>query len=801
MRKNIESVTVIGSGIMGSRIACHFAGVGVSVLLLDIVPNELTEEEKAKGLTLQSKAVRNRIVNTALANTLKANPSPIYNKDFASRIRTGNIDDDLPEIAKTDWIIEVVAERLDIKQSVFEKIEKYRKPGTLITTNTSGIPMHILVEGRSDDFKKYFCGTHFFNPPRYLRLLEIIPSPFTDPEVIDFLMNYGDLYLGKTTVHCKDTPAFIANRIGVYAIMALFHLVEKMGLTIDEVEKLTGPALGRPKSATFRTCDVVGLDTLVHVAKGVYDNCPDDTERDLFTLPSFISKMYENKWWGDKTNQGFFKKVKSESGKSEILVLNLKTLVYETRTKPKFATLETTKGIDNLRDRIKIFASGKDKAGEFYRAAFFGLFHYVADRIPEISDEIYRIDAAMTSGFAWELGPFETWDCLGIKESVSMMETAGQKPANWVYDMLKAGFTSFYKIEGGKKLCYDIPSKSYKAIPGTSAFTILDNLRGEKTVWKNAGASLIDIGDGVLNLEFHTKMNAIGAEIMQGLNTGIDMAEKGFRGLVIGNDAANFSAGANLALVLAYAVEQEFDEIDFAVRQFQNMTMRIKYAGVPVVLAPHGLTLGGGCEMCMHAALVEAAAETYIGLVEVGVGLIPAGGGTKEMTLRASDEFKEGEIMLPVLRERFLTIAMAKTATAAHEAFGYGYFRQGKDKITINQNRLISNAKSAVLELADAGYVKPIPRKDIKVLGRSGLGMIYAGTSNMRAGNYISDHDLLISRKLGWVMCGGDLTAPTLVSEQYLLDLEREAFLSLCGEKKTLERIQSILTTGKPLRN
>jgi len=635
MNKHINKVAVLGSGIMGSRIACHFANIGVEVLLLDIAPKELSEEEKAKGLTLDNKAVKNRVVNSSLQTALKSNPSPIYNKAFASRIKTGNFDDNMKDIANVDWIIEVVVENLNIKKSVFEQVEKYRKPGTFITSNTSGIPIHLMLEGRSDDFQKYFCGTHFFNPPRYLKLLEIIPSPKTDKDVLDFLMHYGDLYLGKTTVLCKDTPAFIANRIGVYSIMALFHLMEKMDLTVDEVDKLTGPVLGRPKSATFRTCDVVGLDTLVHVAKGVYDNCPNDEAREQFNLPGYVQKMYESKWWGDKTKQGFFKKIKGADGKSEILTLDLKTLEYKPKSKVKFDTLEATKTIDNLKERMKVLSAGKDKAGEFYRTAFYGLFQYISNRIPEIADEVYRIDAAMSAGFGWELPPFETWDALGVADTIKAMETAGNKPAQWVYDMINSGATSFYKVENGVKKYYDIATKSYKAIPGTDSFIILDNLKSTKTIWENKGASVIDIGDGIINLEFHSKMNTIGEEVLQGINKAIEIAEKDYRGLVIGNDAANFSAGANLALVLMLAIEQEFDEISMAVKAFQNINMRIRYSSIPVVVAPHGLTLGGGCEMCLHADCVQAAAETYIGLVEFGVGLIPGGGGTKEFTIRS----------------------------------------------------------------------------------------------------------------------------------------------------------------------
>lgn len=801
MKKSIKKVAVLGSGIMGSRIACHFANVGVSVILLDIVPKEPTTDESGKGLTIESQLVRNRIVNDSLANAVKSNPSPLYKKSFASRISTGNFQDNMALISTCDWVIEVVVENLDIKKKVYDEVEKHRKPGTLITSNTSGIPIHLMAEGRSDDFRKNFCGTHFFNPPRYLRLLEVIPTPETDPEVVSFLMEYGDLFLGKTTVLCKDTPAFIANRIGVFAIMSLLHQVEKMQLTVAEVDKLTGPVLGRPKSATFRTTDVVGLDTMIHVANGLYANCKDDANRDEFKLPAFVAKMSENKWLGDKTGQGFYKKVKSDSGKSEILELNLNTLEYQPQTKVRYATLEATKTIDSLKQRMPVLFGGTDKAGEFYRTAFSSLFKYVSDRMPEISDETYRIDAAMQAGFGWELGPFEAWDAIGVLSALKVMEASGKKPAAWVYQMIEKGNTTFYKNENGVRKFYDISSGTYLSIPGTDNFIILDNLRDSKVVWKNSGTTLFDIGDGVLNLEFHTKMNTIGGEVLEGINKAIDIAEKDFKGLVIGNDGANFSAGANLAMVFMFAVEQEYDEIDFAIRAFQNANMRVRYSSIPVVVAPHGLTLGGGCEMSMHADKVHAAAETYIGMVEFGVGLIPGGGGSKEFALRLSDSFREGDIELNLLKEKFLTIATAKVATSAHEAFDMGIFRTGIDEISINRSRLISDAKLAVLELANAGYTKPVQRTDIKVLGKAGLGMVYAGANSMYSGHYMSSHDKLISEKLGWVMCGGDLSAPTKVSEQYLLDLEREAFLSLCGEKKTLERIQSILTTGKPLRN
>jgi 3-hydroxyacyl-CoA dehydrogenase len=801
MNKKINRVAVLGSGIMGSRIACHFANIGVEVLLLDIAPKELSAEEQAKGLALDHPAVKNRIVNAALLNTVKTNPSPVYTKSVLNKITTGNFTDDMAKIATYDWIIEVVVENLNIKKTVFDQVEQYRKPGTLITSNTSGIPIHMMAEGRSADFKANFCGTHFFNPPRYLRLLEIIPTPDTDPKLVDFLMHYGDKFLGKTTVLCKDTPAFIANRVGVYSIMSLLHLVEKMDLTVEEVDKFTGPALGRPKSATFRTTDVVGLDTMIKVSKGLYDNCPQDKAHDLFKLPAYVEKMEANNWLGDKTKQGFYKKTKTADGKTEILALDLKTLEYRPQEKVKSATLDLTKAIENVKDRMKVFASGKDKAGELFRASFFGLFEYVSDRIPEISDELYRIDDAMRAGFAWDLGPFEVWDAVGIADSLEGMKKYGHEAAAWVHEMLAAGHTTFYKVEDGVKKYYDIPSKSYKAVPGTEAFVVLDNLRGNKTIWKNSGASLIDLGDGILNVEFHSKMNTIGGDTLQAINKAIDLAEKEYRGVVIGNDGANFSAGANVGMIFMMAVEQEWDELNLAIRMFQNTSMRIRYSAIPVVVAPHNLTLGGGCEFSLHADHVQLNAETYMGLVEFGVGVIPGGGGTKEFALRASDEYKDDQIVQNALKDRFLTIGMAKVSTSAVEAFELGYLQKDKYSISMNRSRLIADAKAKAIELADAGYTKPVQRKDIKVLGKQGLGIVYAGANTMYSGHYISEHDKKISEKLGWVMCGGDLSSPTEVTEQYLLDLEREAFLSLCGERKTLERIQSIVTKGKPLRN
>jgi len=790
--RNLKKIAVLGSGVMGSRIAAHFAGIGLPVLLLDILPKDISPDAKP--------AERNKIVNDALAAALKSNPSPVYDKNVIKKISTGNFTDNMKDIASADWIIEVVVERLDIKQSVFAEVEKYRRPGTLVTSNTSGIPIHLMAEGRSDDFKKHFCGTHFFNPPRYLRLMEIIPTPFTDPEVVSFLMHYGDLYLGKTTVLCKDTPAFIANRIGVFGMMAIMNSMEKLSLSIDEIDALTGPVIGRPKSATFRTADVVGIDTLVKVAKGVHDNCPDDEAKEIFAIPAWLNKMIENNWLGDKTGQGFFKKIKTADGAKDIQVLNLQTMEYEARKKPKFATLEAAKPIEDLASRLKALSAGQDKAGEFYRQFHYALFSYISNRIPEISDEIYRVDDAMMAGFGWEIGAFESWDALGLVKTTEAMKAAGYKVAGWIDDMIAKGIKSFYKVENGKRLCYDVTTQSYKALPGAEAFIVMKNFANE-TVWKNSACRTYHLGDDVLGLEWYTKMGSIGGEVLEGIQKSIGLAEEKYKGLVIANEGPNFSAGANVGMIFMLAIEQDYDEIDMAIRMFQNTMMRVRYSSIPVVLAPHALALGGGCEICLHADKVIAAAETYTGLVEVGIGVIPGGGGTKEFVLRAADEMHPGEPETITLQNRFLTIATAKVATSAHEAFELGIYRKGQDEISVNIGRRISEAKKAVIQLHDDGYVMPVQRSDIKVLGRSALGAMHAGINGMWRGNYATDHDVTVAKKLAYVMCGGDLSEQTNVSEQYLLDLEREAFLSLTAEKKTLERIQSILKTGKPLRN
>ena len=785
MIKKINKIAVIGSGIMGSRIACHFANIGVEVLLLDIVHKD--EDNN-----------RNKIVNEHLKNTLRSKPSPIYSKSFANRIHTGNLEDDLHKINQVDWVIEVIIENLEIKKQLFEQIEKHRKPGTIISSNTSGIPINKMISDRSEDFCKHFCGTHFFNPPRYLKLLEIIPSQKTNSDLISFLMSYGEKFLGKTTVLCKDTPAFIANRIGIAGIAALFKLSEELDMSVEEIDSLTGPIIGRPKSATFRTSDLVGLDTLNIVAEGVYNNCLDDEQRSIFNLPSFIQKMLTNKWLGDKTKQGFYKKDRDKKGNRTILALNLKSFEYSEKKKPKFETIGKAKKINQLTKRLNILIEGTDKAAVFYKKMFAFMFSYVAHRVPEITEDIYKIDAAMCAGFGWKMGPFEMWDSIGFNKGIELIKNEQLSVPKWCNNMSQS---SFYKIENGSKTYYDIQKDSQNKIPLLNKIITLDNIREKSLLWKNNGVSLIDIGDNVLNIEFHTKLNSIGKDVIEGIQKGIQLGEKDFRGVVIGNQGEHFSAGADISMIFTLIVEQQWTLLEEAVKTFQDTSMMIRYSSVPVVVAPHGLTLGGGCEFTLHADAVQCAAETYMGLVELGVGLIPGGGGTKEMALRASDLYYNGDIELPRLKEYFINIGQAKVATSGYEAFGLGYLKKGRDNITVNTNKLIEDAKQKVIYLDNVGYTKPIKRKNIKVLGQEGLGMFLVGADTFREGQYITEHEQLMCEKLAYVLCGGDLSSPTEVSEQYLLDIEREAFLSLCGEAKTLDRIKHMLEKGKPLRN
>jgi 3-hydroxyacyl-CoA dehydrogenase len=799
MKKRITKVAVIGSGIMGSGIASHLAGIGLEVLLLDIAPKELLPEEE--GLSLEHPKVKNRIVNQALSKSLKSKPSPIYHQAFACRIQTGNLDDDLHKIKNVDWIIEVVVERLDIKKQVFEAIEKHRTPGTLISSNTSGIPIGLMSEGRSDDFQQYFCGTHFFNPARYLRLLEIIPGPKTKPEVLSFFEDFGTRFLGKRVVVAQDTPAFIGNRIGIFSIQSLFHSVNTLGLTVEEVDKLTGPVIGRPKSATFRTVDVVGLDTLVHVANGIKEHCPQDERHELFSLPSFVTDMMSKNRLGAKTGEGFYKKTKKPDGSSEILTLDLNTLAYRPQQKAKFETLEKTKSISEVEDRFRVLCDGTDKAGEFYRSVFGDLFAYVAQRVGEITDRIYKIDDAMKAGFGWQHGPFEIWTALGLEKGIELAKAKGHELPEWVTALHQNGATGFYALDQQHTAYYNQDAKTFERIPGRDAFIILDNTRKTNSVYKNPDFELLDLGDGIVCAEFRSKMNTIGAEVLTGLNKAVEIAENQFEGLVVGNQGANFSVGANLGMIFMLAVEQEYDELHMAIKYFQDTMMRMRYSKIPVIAAPHGMTLGGGCELSLHADRVVAAAETYIGLVEFGVGVIPGGGGSKEMAVRAADTFKKGDLELNGLREYFLTIAMAKVSTSAYEAYDLGILQKGKDIVVTNSDQQLATAKAYARIMADQGYTQPIQKTDIKVLGRQALGAFLVGTDSMVAGNYISEYDRKMADKLAYVMSGGDLSASTTVSEQYLLDIEREAFLSLCGERKTLERIQHMLKTGKPLRN
>ncbi|MFV0530597.1 MAG: 3-hydroxyacyl-CoA dehydrogenase/enoyl-CoA hydratase family protein [Flavobacteriales bacterium] len=800
MRK-IRKVAVVGSGIMGTGIACHFANIGIEVLLLDILPKEPSAKQQEQGLTLDDPQVRNFIASDNLQKALKSNPSPIYDKKFADRITVGNLEDDLPKIKEVDWIIEVVVERLDIKKIVFGNIEKHRKPGTLISTNTSGIPINLMLEDRSDDFKKHFCGTHFFNPARYLKLLEIIPTEETSQEVIDFHMSYGAKFLGKTTVLCKDTPAFIGNRIGIFGIMYLFNSVKELGLSVSEIDKLTGPVIGRPKSATFRTADLVGLDTLIHVAKGLYEAAPNDEMHDTFVLPDYLQKLLDNGWLGSKSGQGFYKKTTDENGKKTILELNLETLEYQPSKKASFPTLELTKSIDDLKDRYKVLIGGKDKAGEFYRKSFAILFVYASNRIPEISDHYYKIDDAMQGGFAWKHGPFEIWNAIGLKKGLELAKAEGFKPAQWVEDMATAGVDSFYQInEAGSKCYYDLDKKAFVEIPGQENFITLENIRDTKTIWSNSGANIIDLGDGILNLEFRSKMNSLGGEVLQAINKAIDLAEESYKGLVIANEGDNFSVGANLGMIFMMAVEQEYDELSFAVKMFQDTLVRLRYSSIPVIAAPHNMALGGGCEVCLHVDKVVAHAELYMGLVEFAVGVIPGGGGSKEMTLRALEDSMKGDVEVNRVQEAFLNIGMAKVATSAYEAMNMKYLKEGRDVIVVNRAEQISIAKKHALLMYEQGYTQP-SEKTGKVLGKQALAMFRVGGDSMEDGQFISEHDNKIVQKLGYVMSGGDLSEPTVVSERYLLDLERKAFLELCAERKTLERIQHMLTKGKPLRN
>lgn len=799
MQYNIRKVAVLGSGVMGSGIACHLANVGFEVVMLDIVPFDLSEADKNKP------AARNKIVNGALKASIKSKPAPLYKNDFASRITTGNFEDNFDLISDCDWIIEVVIERLDIKKQIFEKVESLRKPGSLITSNTSGIPINQLVEGRSEDFAKHFCGTHFFNPPRYLRLFEVIPHKGTAKEVVDFFMHFGAKYLGKKSVLCKDTPAFIGNRIGFYSMAKLMELTTTYDLSIEEADKLSGSAISRPNTGTFRLQDLVGIDTGDKVQKGVVNNCPDDEYVKKIKdagIPAYMDFLLNNKFYGNKSGQGFYKKTndRDPSGKRIVLALDLNSLEYRPSQKPKLPALGIAKKVELLGERLKQMVASEDKGGKFLFDYFAGLFAYSSNRIPEISDDIFSIDDAMVAGYAWDHGPFQYWDMIGIEQGIKMSESKGEAVAQWVKDMLSDGNTSFYKNENGKSLYYDIPTKSYKQIPGTEGVLILDNYRSKSPVYKNSEVTIHDIGDGVMCLEFTSKSNVIGEGTGLGMHEAILKAEEeGWNGIVIGNNDKNFSVGANLMGVGMLAMQQNWSKLEEMVKGFQEINMRMRYSNVPVVTATQGYVFGGGCEIMMHTDAAVCAAESYIGLVEVGVGLLPGGGGTKEFALRASDSFFEGDVQIPTLIEKLKGIATAHVATSADAAFDSGHLLATRDKVVYNTSLVLAEAKKKVLSLSD-GYTQPI-KKEVTVLGREGLAVLYTAINEFYLGNYMSEYDVEIAKKVAYVLCGGDLTSQQKVSEQYLLDIECEGFMSLLGNQKTQERIQHMLMTRKPLRN
>jgi len=800
---NIAKAAVLGAGTMGAAIAAHLSNAGIPTLMLDIAPTELTPDEEKKGLTLQSPLVRNRIVNSLFEAAKKLKPAPFMLADNAKLITTGNFTDDLVKLKDCDLVIEAVVENLDIKHKLFAEVEKYRKPGSVIASNTSGIPIESIAAPFSDDFKQHFVGIHFFNPPRYMKLVEVIPGTQTSGEIACKISGFLDQRLGKGVVPAKDRPNFIANRIGTFAMMATVHEMLEMGFTPTEIDQITGKAIGHAKSATFRTSDLVGLDVLVHVNRNLYPAVPDDEDRDAFLVPDLINKMLEKKLLGDKTNGGFFKKSKDAEGNRQILELDLETFEYKPQSKTKFPSLDAAKQIDDLEKRIKTLVWGEDKVGLFLWKTMSRTFRYTANRIPEIADTIVEIDNAIKWGFGWEIGVFETWDAIGLPESVERMKSENQPiPAN-VEKMLAAGATSFYKHNGGEHEAYDLVNGAYKTIQTHPGVLILKDVKERTaTIKTNPGASLIDLGDGVACLEFHSKMNSIGGDTVQMMNFAIDEVERNFRGLVVGNQGGNFSAGANIMMLLLAAQEEEWDDINMMVASLQKTVMRLRYSAKPVVTAPHGLTLGGGCEIAIHGDKVRAAGETYIGLVEVGVGVIPAGGGTKEMTMRAMDAWAKAPDSDPLafLKKTFETIGMGKVATSAQEARAFGFLRES-DAISMNGDRLIQDAKQEVLNLDAAGYVAPVERTDITVLGEAAESAMKLALHMMKQGGYISDHDQLIGKKLAHIMSGGTINHKTQVSERYLLDLEREAFVSLCGERKTQERIAAMLKTGKPLRN
>jgi 3-hydroxyacyl-CoA dehydrogenase len=800
----IEKAAVLGAGTMGAQIAAHLANAGIPTLLLDVVPKEPTPEEAAKGLTLESKEVRDRIARAGLEAARKAKPAAFFHEGAASLVSVGNFDDDLPRLKDCDIIIEAVVERLDIKRSLFERVEKFRKPGSVVASNTSGIPIRRIAEGFSEEFRAHFLGTHFFNPPRYLHLVELIRTEWTSPEVSCSVYGFLDRRLGKGVVVAKDRPNFIANRIGTFGAMVTLKTLEEDGYTFEEVDRMTGPALGRPKSATFRTFDIVGLDVLAHVARNLYEAVPDDEEREVYRLPEFVEQMVNRGILGDKTKGGFYQKRKGEDGARDIWTLDVATLEYRPQQKANLPALDAAKNIEDTRARVKSLVWGKERAGAFLWKTMSRVFAYAASRIPEIADTVVEVDRAMKWGFGWELGVFEAWDAIGVEKSVERMKEEGRAVPSNVQRMLDAGATSFYKSEGGREFYFDFASEEYKPVAEQPGVIVLKSVKERAgVIKKNAGASLIDIGDGVACLEFHSKMNSIGGDTLSMLKASLAEVEKNFLGLVVANQGQNFSVGANLMLVLLGAQEEDWDELDLAIRAFQQATMSLRYSPKPVVVAPFQMTFGGGCEMTLHADRARAAAETYIGLVEVGVGLIPAGAGTKEMLVRALDSIPPGVTEadpFPFVKRAFETIALAKVATSAAEARGLGFLRD-EDSYSMNADRLVADAKQEVLSLAAVGYVQPRQRTDVLALGNSALSTIKLGIHQMKRGGFISDYDAVIGEKLARILTGGDLNHETRVSEQYLLDLEREAFLSLCGQRRTQERIAHMLKTGKPLRN
>jgi 3-hydroxyacyl-CoA dehydrogenase len=800
----IEKAAVLGAGTMGAQIAAHLANAGVPTLLLDIPPRELTPDEQAKGLTLESPAVRNRIARNGFEAAKSAKPAPFFTADNASLVTVGNFDDDLAKLKDRDLIIEAVVENLDIKRSLYERVEQHRRPGAIVASNTSGIPIQLLAEGRSDDLKQHFIGVHFFNPPRYLHLVEIIRTEWTKPEVSCFLYGFLDERLGKGVVPAKDRPNFIANRIGTFGALYTIKTMLDDDYSIEEVDKMTGPAVGRPKSATFRTFDLVGLDVFTHVIKNLYDNLPEDEERNMFVVPDVLAQMVQRGLLGNKTKGGFYRKQKGEGDKREIWTLDTATLDYRPSEKVKLPALDMAKNIEDLPERIKGLVWSKDRTGAFLWKTISKTLTYAAKRIPEIAENVVEVDRAMRWGFGWELGPFEVWDAIGIQKSVARMKEEGIGVPSNVEEMLAAGATSFYKNENGARSYFDFQQNKYVPLADPPGVLVLKTIKDRTgVIKKNSGASLIDIGDGVACLEFHSKMNAIGGDTLQMLKTALAEVDKNFVGLVVGNQGPNFCVGANIMLMLMEAQEENWDELDMMARVFQNATMSLRYSPKPVVVAPFQMVFGGGCEMVLHADRVRAAAETYIGLVEVGVGIIPAGGGTKEMLVRTMDLIPQGADdadPFPFVKRAFETIALAKVATSAEEARAMG-FLSGDDSISMNADRLIADAKKEVLALAASGYVAPQQRTDVLALGNTALATLKLGIHQMKRAGYISDHDAEIGTQLARILTGGDLNHPTRVSEQYLLDLEREAFLKLVSMRKTQERIAHMLKTGKPLRN